>query len=104
MSLVDIAVASPAPAALLHPEPDLPRLLKRAGVRVTHPRLLVLGLLWETPGRVLAANDLYLQMQLRRQPMSLSTIYAVLQSLRQCQLVAVHPLSDKVQGFACLLD
>ena len=84
--------------------PHLPGLLKQAGVRVTHPRLLVLGLLWETPGRVLTANDLYQQMQLRRQPMSLSTIYSVLQSLRQRQLVTVRALSDKVQGFACPQD
>lgn len=84
--------------------PHLPDLLKQAGVRVTHPRLLVLGLLWETPGRVLTANDLYQQMQVRRQPVSLSTIYSVLQSLRQRQLVTVRALSEKVQGFACLHD
>lgn len=100
MNLAEVAL--PAPVVEVHAEPHLPQLLKQAGVRVTLPRLLVLGLLWEDPGHALTANELYRKLQLRDQPMSLSTIYTVLQSLRQHQLVMVCQLSDKVQGFACL--
>lgn len=77
-------------------------LLRQAGVRVTLPRLLVMECLWESPGQVLNANALYQLLQARRQPMSLSTIYAVLQTLRQHQLVKVHLLTAGVQGFASL--
>lgn len=78
-------------------------LLKQAGVRVTHPRLLVLGCLWESPGQALSANGLYQLLLARRQPMSLSTIYSVLQTFKQQRLVSVQYLDEGVQGFTCVL-
>lgn len=84
--------------------PGVPGLLKRAGVRITHPRLLVLGLLAESGGQALAANDLYRLMQARHYPTSLSTIYSVLQMLKLHRLVTVRYLDDGVQGFTCPRD
>lgn len=71
--------------------PDLQALqgtLRRAGVRVTHPRLMVLGVLLDEPGRTLAASDLYREMLRRNCPLSLSTIYSVLTTLRRTRLVS----------------
>lgn len=81
---------------------SLPMLMRRSGVRVTHPRLLVLQALHQQPGVGLTASDLYQRMLDISTPLSLSTIYAVLQTFKRCRLVVVHRLADGVQAFSCL--
>lgn len=81
-------------------EQQLHATLRQAGVRVTHPRLLVLGMLQGTPSTGVAATALYREMLLRDQPLSLSTIYSVLSTFKHTRLVHARRAEDGQQVFA----
>ena len=81
---------------------SLTMLMRRAGVRVTHPRLLVLQVLYQQPGERLTASDLYQRILGTGSPLSLSTIYAALQTFKRCRLVVVHRCPNGVQAFDCV--
>jgi hypothetical protein len=84
----------------LHLHLHLPVLMRRAGVRVTHSRLLVLQVLYRHQGEGLTANDIYQRMLDIGNPLNLSTIYSVLQSFKLRRLVAMHRTSGRVQVFS----
>jgi Fe2+ or Zn2+ uptake regulation protein len=79
-------VTQPSP---LHPAPkqDLQTTLRLAGVRVTHARMLVLDVLHDTSQEGVGAADLYRALLRRNHSVSLSTIYAVLNTFKNTRLV-----------------
>ena len=80
----------------------LSMLMRRAGVRVTHSRLLVLQVLHRQPEAGLTASDIYQRLLEIGSPLSLSTIYSVLQPFKLRRLVAMYRLANGVQVFSCL--
>ena len=69
--------------------------LKDAGLKVTQPRLLILGLLENTEKRHLSTNDIYLALSKDKTPLTLGTIYRVLDQLEKAGLVLCHHFSPE---------
>ncbi|HIQ16090.1 MAG TPA: ferric iron uptake transcriptional regulator [Leucothrix sp.] len=68
-------------------------LLKEAGLKTTQPRLLIIGLLEESKQRHLSTNDIYTALSDNKTPLTLGTIYRVLDQLEKAGLVLSHHFS-----------
>ena len=64
--------------------------LKKVGLKVTQPRLLILSLLEEADQRHLSTNDIYIILSKKNTPLTLGTIYRVLDQLEKAGLVLCH--------------
>ncbi len=67
--------------------------LKNAGLKVTQPRLLILNLLESSKQRHLSTNDIYSILSTNETPLTLGTIYRVLDQLEKAGLVLCHHFS-----------
>lgn len=67
--------------------------LKEAGLKVTQPRLLILNLLDVSEQRHLSTNDIYLALSNNKTPLTLGTIYRVLDQFEKSGLVMCHHFS-----------
>ena len=68
--------------------------LKDAGLKITQPRLLILALLEESNQRHLSTNDIYIALRKNKTPLTLGTIYRVLDQLEKAGLVLCHHFSS----------
>jgi Fur family ferric uptake transcriptional regulator len=64
--------------------------LRKAGLKVTHPRMRILGLLDELRPRHLTAEDIYRQLLGDGEEIGLATIYRVLTQFESAGLVLKH--------------
>ena len=69
--------------------------LKEAGLKITQPRLLIIGLLEESTQRHLSTNDIYITLSKNKTPLTLGTIYRVLDQLEKAGLVLCHHFSSE---------
>lgn len=67
--------------------------LKKAGLKITQPRLLILNLLEQSGQRHLNTNDIYSVLSKNKTPLTLGTIYRVLDQLEKAGLVLCHHFS-----------
>lgn len=64
--------------------------LRRAGLKVTHPRMRILEVLDECQGRHLTAEDIYKKLIEHEDDIGLATVYRVLMQFEAAGLVAKH--------------
>lgn len=69
--------------------------LRDVGLKVTQPRLLILGLLENAKKRHLSTNDIYIALSENKTPLTLGTIYRVLDQLEKAGLVLCHHFSPE---------
>ncbi len=69
--------------------------LKEAGLKTTQPRLLILKLLEESKERHISTNDMYATLNKNKTPLTLGTIYRVLDQLEKAGLVLSHHFSPE---------
>lgn len=67
--------------------------LKDAGLKITQPRLLILSLFENSKQRHLSTNDIYNTLSEDKTPLTLGTIYRVLDQLEKAGLVLCHHFS-----------
>ena len=67
--------------------------LKEVGLKTTQPRLLILSLLETSEQRHLSTNDIYMTLSKNKTPLTLGTIYRVLDQLETAGLVLCHHFS-----------
>lgn len=67
--------------------------LKEAGLKTTQPRLLILDLLESSTQRHLSTNDIYIMLSKNETPLTLGTIYRVLDQLETAGLILCHHFS-----------
>lgn len=67
--------------------------LKDAGLKITQPRILILNLLEKLDQRHLSTNDIYLELSENKTPLTLGTIYRVLDQFEKSGLVMCHHFS-----------
>lgn len=65
--------------------------IKQAGLRVTHPRMAILSLL-EQQSEDLTAKQIYQQLHLQQQQLSLATVYRVVSDLVMAGLLVRYQL------------
>ena len=68
----------------------MPRDLRKAGLKVTHPRLRILELLEHAKPRHMTAEDIYRQLLSDGEEIGLATIYRVLTQFESAGLVLKH--------------
>lgn len=68
----------------------MPRDLRKAGLKVTHPRLRILQLLEQAKPRHMTAEDIYRQLIAHGEEIGLATIYRVLTQFESAGLVLKH--------------
>lgn len=68
----------------------MPRNLRQAGLKVTHPRLRILELLEHAKPRHMTAEDIYRQLLASGEEIGLATIYRVLMQFESAGLVLKH--------------
>lgn len=71
------------------------KILKDAGLKTTQPRLLILNLFEETNQKHLSSNDIYAELSNNGTPVSLGTIYRVLDQFEKSGLVTCHHFSPE---------
>ena len=64
--------------------------LRRAGLKVTHPRMRILEILETCGGRHLTAEDIYRQLLEHEDDIGLATVYRVLTQFEAAGLVSKH--------------
>ncbi|MEO8671873.1 MAG: ferric iron uptake transcriptional regulator [Tahibacter sp.] len=64
--------------------------LKKAGLKVTHPRVRILGILEEADTRHLTAEDIYRELLSHDDEIGLATVYRVLMQFEAAGLVLKH--------------
>ncbi len=64
--------------------------LRRVGLKVTHPRMRILGLLQDGHPRHLTAEELYRQLVGHHEDIGLATVYRVLTQLESAGIVSKH--------------
>jgi Fur family ferric uptake transcriptional regulator len=64
--------------------------LRRAGLKVTHPRMRILEILEASDGKHLTAEDIYRQLLEHDDEIGLATVYRVLTQFEAGRLVAKH--------------
>ena len=69
--------------------------LKDVGLKITQPRILILNLLEESAQRHLSTNDIYLSLSKNKTPLTLGTIYRVLDQFEKSGLVMCHHFSPE---------
>lgn len=64
--------------------------LKKAGLKVTHPRMRILALLEASTGRHMTAEDIYRELIAHEDDIGLATVYRVLTQFEAAGLVLKH--------------
>lgn len=64
--------------------------LRRAGLKVTHPRMRILAILEHSDGRHMTAEDIYRQLVAEHDDIGLATVYRVLTQFEAAGLVMKH--------------
>ncbi len=64
--------------------------LKKAGLKVTHPRMRILDILETAAGRHMTAEDIYKELLLHEDDIGLATVYRVLTQFEAAGLVLKH--------------
>ncbi len=64
--------------------------LRKAGLKVTHPRKLILDLLEETENKHVTADDIYRVLMQANEDIGLATVYRVLHQFESAGLVVKH--------------
>ena len=64
--------------------------LKKAGLKVTHPRVRILGILEDADTRHLTAEDIYKELLSHDDDIGLATVYRVLMQFEAAGLVLKH--------------
>lgn len=64
--------------------------LKKAGLKVTHPRMRILALLEASAGRHMTAEDIYRELMAHEDDIGLATVYRVLTQFEAAGLVLKH--------------
>src|SRR5689334_23852651 len=64
--------------------------LRKAGLKVTHPRLRILEILETSPGRHFTAEDIYRRLIEHHDDIGLATVYRVLTQFEAAGLVLKH--------------
>ncbi len=67
-----------------------PHELRRAGLKVTHPRMRILAILEQAAGRHMTADDIYRQLFNEHDDIGLATVYRVLTQFEAAGLVIKH--------------
>ena len=68
-------------------------ILKEAGLKTTQPRMLILNLFEELDKKHLSTNDIYIELRKNETPLTLGTIYRVLDQFKKSGLVHSHHFS-----------
>ncbi|AKS42203.1 ferric iron uptake transcriptional regulator [Wenzhouxiangella marina] len=68
--------------------------LRKAGLKVTHPRLQILKLLEETPQKHMTADEIYRSLMSGGEEIGLATVYRVLNQFESAGLVRKHLFTD----------
>lgn len=64
--------------------------LRKAGLKVTHPRMRILEILEESDGKHMTAEDIYRRLLEHEDDIGLATVYRVLTQFEAAGLVAKH--------------
>ena len=64
--------------------------LRKAGLKVTHPRVRILGILEESDGKHMTAEDIYRELLAHDDDIGLATVYRVLTQFEAAGLVLKH--------------
>ena len=64
--------------------------LRKAGLKVTHPRMCILEILEESDGKHMTAEDIYRHLLQHEDDIGLATVYRVLTQFEAAGLVAKH--------------
>jgi Fur family transcriptional regulator, ferric uptake regulator len=64
--------------------------LRKAGLKVTHPRMRILHILEESVARHLTAEDIYKELLARSEDIGLATVYRVLTQFEAAGIVIKH--------------
>ena len=64
--------------------------LRKAGLKVTHPRMRILHILEESAARHLTAEDIYKELLARSEDIGLATVYRVLTQFEAAGIVIKH--------------
>lgn len=64
--------------------------LRKVGLKVTHPRVRILGILEEADGKHLTAEDIYRELLAHEDDIGLATVYRVLTQFEAAGLVLKH--------------
>ena len=64
--------------------------LRKAGLKVTHPRMRILHILEESSARHLTAEDIYKELLSRDEDIGLATVYRVLTQFEAAGIVIKH--------------
>ncbi len=68
--------------------------LRKAGLKVTHPRLQILRLLEQAEQKHMTADDIYRALMEQGEDIGLATVYRVLSQFESAQLVRKHLFDD----------
>ncbi|TVQ39199.1 MAG: ferric iron uptake transcriptional regulator [Wenzhouxiangella sp.] len=68
--------------------------LRKAGLKVTHPRLQILRLLEQTDQKHMTADQIYRALTDQGEDIGLATVYRVLSQFESAQLVRKHMFDD----------
>lgn len=69
--------------------------LKEAGLKTTQPRLLILDLFEEVVEKHISTNDIYIALRNNKTPLTLGTIYRVLDQFVKSGLITCHHFSPE---------
>ncbi len=64
--------------------------LRKAGLKVTHPRMRILQILEESAQRHMTAEDIYRQLLVNQEDIGLATVYRVLTQFEAAGMVVKH--------------
>jgi Fur family ferric uptake transcriptional regulator len=64
--------------------------LRKVGLKVTHPRVRILGILEDADGKHLTAEDIYRELLAQEDDIGLATVYRVLTQFEAAGLVLKH--------------
>ena len=64
--------------------------LRKAGLKVTHPRMRILQILEESTERHMTAEDIYRQLLVNQEDIGLATVYRVLTQFEAAGMVVKH--------------
>ena len=67
-----------------------PQELRKVGLKVTHPRVLILEILANASPRHMTAEDIYRELKEREEDIGLATVYRVLTQFEAAGLVLKH--------------
>lgn len=67
-----------------------PQELRKVGLKVTHPRVLILEILANASPRHMTAEDIYRELKEREEDIGLATVYRVLTQFEAAGLVVKH--------------